>query len=254
VTQDRWRFCSKCFGLWFSGNPDNGVCPAGGAHLAGSGNYSLQTDPGPDQDNWRWCHKCEGLYYNGNVARGVCAAGGAHDVAGSGNYVLQFAAGAGQDNWRWCQQCQGLYFNGNPTNGVCPAWRGAPGDTQHTSAGSENYTLSLTIEQGQPRVSGNASAVLNPQPPLKPNLQITVGGSGFPINISGHLDVAIVEGGRRIASGKVDTNAVGEFNFSKTLEPIPPGVNDGDVWTATAAIGGVTASGDVFVATFPPSP
>lgn len=250
LTQDKWRYCPKCFGLWFNGNPDKGVCPAGGAHLAGSGNYGLQTDPVPDQDNWRWCHKCEGLYFNGNVASGVCAAGGAHDVAGSANYALQFAAGAGEDNWRWCQQCQGLYFNGNPTNGVCPAWRGAPGDTQHTSVGSANYALSLTIEQGQPRVSGNATALLHPPPPLKPKLQITVGGSGFPTNSSGRLDVP----GKPFASGKVHTNGVGDFTFSKTVEPIPAGTTDGDMWTATATIGGVTADGEIFVATFPPPP
>jgi hypothetical protein len=183
--QDKWRFCTKCVGLWFDGNPAKGVCPAGGAHLAGDGDYLLPTDPGPDQDNWRWCHKCQGLYYNGNAAHGVCPAGGAHDVAGSADYVLQFAAGAGQDNWRWCPQCQGLYFNGNPKKGVCPAWRSAQGDTQHTSvAGGANYALSLI----QPRVSGSASAVLNPKPPIKPHLDIVVDGSGFPSG-SGTVEV-----------------------------------------------------------------
>jgi hypothetical protein len=30
--QDNWRFCTKCFSLWFNGFSSNGVCPAGGAH------------------------------------------------------------------------------------------------------------------------------------------------------------------------------------------------------------------------------
>ncbi|WP_242910674.1 hypothetical protein [Actinomadura terrae] len=34
VGQSNWRFCSKCFGLWYNGLPTNGVCPAGGSHQA----------------------------------------------------------------------------------------------------------------------------------------------------------------------------------------------------------------------------
>jgi hypothetical protein len=33
VLQDNWRFCSKCFCLWYNGEPTNGVCPAGGEHV-----------------------------------------------------------------------------------------------------------------------------------------------------------------------------------------------------------------------------
>jgi hypothetical protein len=25
VMQNKWRYCLKCFGLWFSGNPDQGL-------------------------------------------------------------------------------------------------------------------------------------------------------------------------------------------------------------------------------------
>ncbi|MFD9594327.1 hypothetical protein ACFWA9_16430 [Kitasatospora sp. NPDC059973] len=40
--QSNWRYCGKCFGLWFNGNPTNGVCPAGGAHTSsGSFDYLL---------------------------------------------------------------------------------------------------------------------------------------------------------------------------------------------------------------------
>jgi len=40
--QDNWRWCHKCQGLAFAGNPSPGACPAGGLHdHAGSGNYSL---------------------------------------------------------------------------------------------------------------------------------------------------------------------------------------------------------------------
>jgi anaerobic selenocysteine-containing dehydrogenase len=40
--QSNWRFCSKCYGLFYYGFADNGVCPAGGAHLNnGSLDYNL---------------------------------------------------------------------------------------------------------------------------------------------------------------------------------------------------------------------
>jgi len=43
--QDNWRFCNKCFSLWWNGRPDNGSCPAGGAHEgSGSWNFYLPAD------------------------------------------------------------------------------------------------------------------------------------------------------------------------------------------------------------------
>jgi hypothetical protein len=40
--QANWRWCKKCQGLFFAGNPSKGVCPAGGEHtLDGSGDYHL---------------------------------------------------------------------------------------------------------------------------------------------------------------------------------------------------------------------
>jgi hypothetical protein len=42
--QNNWRFCSKCFCLWFNGLPTNGVCAAGGSHVA------IATSAGPRQD------------------------------------------------------------------------------------------------------------------------------------------------------------------------------------------------------------
>jgi hypothetical protein len=34
IGQRDWRFCSKCYGLFFNGLSNNGVCPAGGRHSA----------------------------------------------------------------------------------------------------------------------------------------------------------------------------------------------------------------------------
>ncbi len=43
--QDNWRHCSKCYSLFWYGHPDNGRCPAGGAHDGnGSWNFYLDAD------------------------------------------------------------------------------------------------------------------------------------------------------------------------------------------------------------------
>ncbi len=137
VGQDNWRWCHKCQGLFFAGNPGS-VCPTGGNHdKTGSGNYDLvQNWPAaPGQSNWRWCHKCQGMYFAGNPGS-HCPAGGAHDQTGSGDYKLIFNAwgSPSQSNWRWCHKCQGLYFAGNPGS-HCPTG-GA-----HDMTGSGDYSL-----------------------------------------------------------------------------------------------------------------
>jgi hypothetical protein len=144
ATQNDWRWCRKCEGLWFNGHPTKGRCPVGGTHENnGSGNYRLNLDEPStgDQEDWRWCLKCEGLWFSGNPTRGVCPAGGTHDPTGSGNYSLRMSqAAAMQDDWRWCVKCEGLWFNGNPTSGRCPA-----GGSHKDSKGanySGNYALS----------------------------------------------------------------------------------------------------------------
>jgi hypothetical protein len=41
IGQNNWRFCSKCYGLFFNGFDTSGVCPAGLGHQA------LASGPGP---------------------------------------------------------------------------------------------------------------------------------------------------------------------------------------------------------------
>jgi hypothetical protein len=140
ASQDLWKWCHQCQGLWFVANGTGGVCPAPGAvghSLFGSGNYLLPTDSdgGFGQPGWAWCNRCQGLWYDGNN-RGVCPAGpGGHDATGSGGYRPFQNTGPGQTEWRWCHQCQGLWFAANGTGGVCPAAVG------HSLAGSGNYHL-----------------------------------------------------------------------------------------------------------------
>jgi hypothetical protein len=135
--QANWRWCRKCQGLFFGGNPGS-QCPVAGAHdPTGSGDYHLAGNivaaPG-QQANWRWCRKCQGLFFGGNPGS-QCPVGGTHDSAGSGNYVLLHKpAPSHQTNWRWCQKCEGLFFGGNPGS-VCPT------GNEHDPTGSGNYSL-----------------------------------------------------------------------------------------------------------------
>jgi hypothetical protein len=137
--QDGWSWCRKCEGLYFSGNPTKGRCPAGGAHSnLGSGLYRLVL-VGPGQENWRWCHKCEGLFFFGSVNFGRCPAGTVHDPFGSADYVLEqnalFTQISKQPGWRWCRKCQGLFFGQNPTKGRCPS------GGRHAGEQSGDYNL-----------------------------------------------------------------------------------------------------------------
>jgi hypothetical protein len=136
--QEDWRWCKKCRGLFFGGNPGS-VCPAGGAHdKTGGGNYSLvRNSPNfPGQQDWRWCKKCQGLFFGGNPGS-VCPAGGAH--TGGGNYNLKFSSPDPNEqvDWHWCNKCQGLFFGDN-LGSICPV------NSAHNSEGSGAYVLLIS--------------------------------------------------------------------------------------------------------------
>jgi hypothetical protein len=100
--QDDWRWCNRCQGLFFGGNPTNGACPAEPHNQVhdptGSGNYTLvhQDPAAPGQSGWRWCSTCEGLAW-GVDEPGACPKGGVHDHEGSGVYTLRTVVTAPQD-------------------------------------------------------------------------------------------------------------------------------------------------------------
>jgi hypothetical protein len=144
--QTNWRWCQKCQGLGYGGNPSPGACPAGGQHdFSASANYALSINDAsfPGQDNWRWCQKCQGLGYNGNPSPGPCPAGGAHDHSTSADYRLGMGKVGypGQDLWKWCQKCQGLGYSGSPSPGACP------GGGTHDYSKSADYTL-VSVSSG----------------------------------------------------------------------------------------------------------
>lgn len=124
TAQQKWRFCAKCFGLYFNGG-DRGRCPAAGAHeplgLDFTLPHSIPTAPYA-QAGWRFCGGCAGLFFGG--AGGRCPRGGAHQAAGV-DFVLSHNPGADNRNqaaWRFCSTCFAMHFAGQPDSfgGVAP--------------------------------------------------------------------------------------------------------------------------------------
>jgi hypothetical protein len=138
--QTGWRWCRKCEGLFFAGNPSQGVCAADiGPHDPNeSGAYVIDLSDSAvvGQNLWRWCSTCQGLFFVGGGTLGRCPAGGSHTSDGSGDYILhqQPTGLSTQAGWRWCRDCQGMYFGGG-SGGVCPA------GAQHSAEGSGDYVL-----------------------------------------------------------------------------------------------------------------
>ena len=196
--QDNWRFCTKCYTLFWCGYPTAGVCASGGAHSplesaspthAGSSwDFSLPiantnpppASPGgggsgpPSQDDWRFCTKCYALFWYGYPTAGVCASGGAHSplesaspthAGSSWDFSLPIAntnpppaspggGGSGppsQDNWRFCTKCYALFWYGYPTAGVCASGGAhSPLESASPTHAGSSWDFSLPIANTNP--------------------------------------------------------------------------------------------------------
>jgi hypothetical protein len=49
ATQSNWRFCTKCYCLFFAGNSTQGSCAAGGTHNANASSPGEQSTPAGPQ-------------------------------------------------------------------------------------------------------------------------------------------------------------------------------------------------------------
>jgi hypothetical protein len=129
ATQDSWRFCNKCHGLFFNGYPNKGRCPAGGGHVAQGYNFVLPyavSESPQAQGAWRFCAKCQIMFFDGYPQKGVCPGGGGHAAAG---YVFVLphdvrVSGLNQGAWRFCNRCDAMFYDGYSNKGRCPAGGG----------------------------------------------------------------------------------------------------------------------------------
>jgi hypothetical protein len=136
--QSNWRWCTKCYMLFWNGDPNQGPCAAGGGHDPGASglkNYYLHAgdrsvdlfDSAKLQTKWRYCTKCHGLFFEGYSPKlGVCAAGGAHNGMGL-YFAMQHDIPNGVNNqggWRFCSKCFAMVWDAYPTKGSCPVGGG----------------------------------------------------------------------------------------------------------------------------------
>jgi hypothetical protein len=123
IRQPDWRFCRKCFALFWDGGDFKGICPKDdGAHEVAGFNFLLPfqvEDPG-EQPHWRYCLKCAALFLEGESS---CPSDhGPHEAAGWFFFPAHDVSEdfERQGNWRRCTKCSGLYFNGYRAKGRCP--------------------------------------------------------------------------------------------------------------------------------------
>jgi hypothetical protein len=122
--QDQWRFCVRCFALFFGPQMSDSDCPAGGLHAPSDFNYFLPLNRPEDavhQSQWQTCGKCKAMFFVPHGIDSDCAAGGTHEPAG---FVFQLPhdnPGPGRESgWRTCGQCKTMFWNGDPNRrGVC---------------------------------------------------------------------------------------------------------------------------------------
>lgn len=127
--QRDWRFCDRCYTMFFDGYTPKGLCPhpSGGGHRAQGWMFNLPYNMTPDswnQPDWRYCDKCHVMFWDGQGWKGVCPGGGGHRAQGWNftlphNY-LQLPWNS-QSDWRYCYDCAGLFFAGFALRGNCPA-------------------------------------------------------------------------------------------------------------------------------------
>ena len=142
--QQNWRYCEKCFALFYDGFPDRkGRCPAPpplGREYRNPPGHSAQgymfrlafeaplASPQPEQqDAWRFCEKCNVLFFDGGTDwKGVCPVGGGHQAQGLMFFLSHDVPPIGnqQPAWRYCEKCAGMFFDGFNDKGHCP--RGGP--------------------------------------------------------------------------------------------------------------------------------
>jgi hypothetical protein len=164
--QTGWRYCSKCFAMFYNGQlGQTGACPAGGSHLAQGLLFTMHFDDasgngGVYQYSWRFCQKCRAIFYNGGSGKGRCAAGGAHVAQGFafGVNLQSPAPPNAQPGWRFCEKCFVLFYDGFAGKGRCAAG-GA-----HVAQG---FLFNAVFE----------SALADPGPAISDALQTVVGNN-----------------------------------------------------------------------------
>jgi hypothetical protein len=152
--QVNWRYCDKCFGMFWDGIPDKGRCPVGGGHNAQGMRFRLPHDLPSNADaqaGWRFCQKCKIMFYDGSANKGKCPAGGGHLAQGY-EFVLPHGAApdihvsANLTTAGWAPISGQMDITANQ-NGDCVFW----GHVHNSGFPNIRYSLAavLTTPSGQ---------------------------------------------------------------------------------------------------------
>jgi hypothetical protein len=87
-TQDQWRWCNRCYALFYAGFGGGGCAGGAGHDPSGSTAYHAPIDEVPDgaQPGWHWCGRCQSLVYADGD--GPCFSSDRHDATGSSEYAV----------------------------------------------------------------------------------------------------------------------------------------------------------------------
>lgn len=271
--QPNWRFCHKCFGMFYDGDPQGrkGRCPAGDAHVAHGLNFVLHYDhtrrqplPGRDsQYEWRFCSKCSGMFFAGTGGNplGQCpVVVRTRDFVDSKHVPYGFIFGlphdhpgnAGQPDWRFCHKCFGLFYDDprNANKGRCPA------DNRGHVRASNSFNFQLPFTNG-----AAAAPTPPPHPPtigaiLDSGQAVRITGSGFLVNapitvkvVNEQIREALIVsiGGSPIKADGRGNLAISLFGLCQTSRQlkvsatdgrrVPPSVDlTGNLWSNTVSL------------------
>jgi len=199
-TQDQWRWCNRCYALFYAGF-GGGVCAGGAGHdPSGSTAYHAPIDDVPEgaQPGWHWCSRCQSLVYADGD--GPCFTGDRHDATGSSEYAvpLESVPSGAQEGWRWCRSCQCLVYDWSEVKGECP------GGGTHDTSESRAYSVPT------------AATVLADVPmTVTVTTQggwISVAGEGF--TPGGEVNLAFIVAGKTY-NARTSANEVGRIQHSE---------------------------------------
>jgi hypothetical protein len=125
--QEHWRFCRKCFSLFWNGDDKfGGVCTLDGQRHERAGHDFLIRHHTPEgaglQSGWRLCQHCGVLFTERSPGPHPCQAASTHEAIGW-EFTLDVAGPetvTTQPHWRQCGKCTALFFDGFSDKGICP--------------------------------------------------------------------------------------------------------------------------------------
>jgi len=220
MLQSEWRWCTRCYMLFWNGEANKGLCAAGGGHSGGgpgTSNYFLHcsdkdvtyhsatSEYGPElvdspvsQVNWRFCAKCYVMFYTGSYpAYGRCAAGGAHNPQGL-FFSLQHDVPEDANNqagWRFCTKCYAMFWDAYQSKGNCPGGGGHAG---------QGYKFVLPHD---------------PRPDFHVRANVTTDGWA---PIGGWVDISAKQNGDLVFSGHVHNSGAINIRFTLAAVLISP--------------------------------